>query len=97
MLPVISLSDTPDLDCHLAFKRREAEWKRLVSKTHRDWCLCGSYRNHFISSTEPLQKESCTTDEDDVIVLAGGATGGEPITQEDGLSDADIVAAGGEP
>nr|QYD02357.1 ORF2 [Torque teno felis virus] len=61
MLPALRLSDTPDLDHCLAFKRREAEWKRLVSNSHREWCLCGSYLNHFLPAEAPLK--SCTEDE----------------------------------
>lgn len=82
LLPAIRLSDPPSLDSHLAFKRAEATWKKLVSAEHKKWCLCGSYLNHFLPRTEPLK--SCTQEET-------GAEGGE----EDGgdlISDADIIS-----
>lgn len=93
MLPVIRLSDSPDLDSHLAFKRREAKWKRLVSETHKEWCLCGSYLNHFLPATSDLL--SCTGGEDgpgagseeakrDEDFLAGGGDieGGQPLRED---------------
>lgn len=81
MLPAIDLSSTPNLDTHLAFKKREAEWKRLVSATHREWCLCGSYKNHFL----PPEKSLICGDggEDDGIsdeVMAGFVDGEGVIT-----------------
>lgn len=41
------LSQSPDLDSGLAYKRREAKWKQLVSSSHKEWCECGNYLNHF--------------------------------------------------
>nr|QYD02372.1 ORF2 [Torque teno felis virus] len=94
MLPTISLSGPPDLEHHLAYKRREAIWKALVSKTHKDWCLCGSYKNHFLPSDEPLraQESSCTdaaTNTEDIHVEGATLGGGD-------ISDADIIAAAGD-
>nr|QYD02153.1 ORF2 [Torque teno felis virus] len=70
MLPALRLSDTPNLDSDLAYKKREAKWKQLISKTHKEWCLCGSYLNHFLSSNEPLR--SCSKEgEEDIIGVTG--------------------------
>nr|QYD02231.1 ORF2 [Torque teno felis virus] len=60
MLPALDLSGSPDLDPHTTFKLREAQWKRQISNLHREWCLCGSYINHFILPENSLQ--SCTVD-----------------------------------
>lgn len=54
MLPAIDLSSTPDLDSHINYKKREAKWKRDVSLSHSLWCLCGSYKNHFIDPKKSL-------------------------------------------
>lgn len=83
MLPAIDLSGTPDIDHHTAYKKREAEWKRLISALHKEWCLCGSYINHFILPEVPLQKctegESEKIEEDlitpDVSIADGGVDG----------------------
>nr|QYD02387.1 ORF2 [Torque teno felis virus] len=91
MLPALRLSGSPDLDSHLAYKRREAEWKRLISAEHKKWCLCGSYMNHFISSEEPLRSKSCSGDGGEEPIIDGeeGATSGGDI------GDEDIVTLGG--
>nr|QYD02186.1 ORF2 [Torque teno felis virus] len=89
MLPVVRLSDSPNLDCHISFKKREAEWKQLVSRSHRDWCLCGSYLNHFLPPEKPLKKCSDVEDEDP-ITLEGAAGGSDP--KEDGGAGEDIIA-----
>nr|QYD02177.1 ORF2 [Torque teno felis virus] len=83
MLPALRLSDPPDLDSHLAFKRREAIWKQLISTEHKKWCLCGSFLNHFLPKTEPLR--SCTRD--------GGEESGEPDPDE---GDMVVIADTGE-
>lgn len=91
MLPAIRLSDPPDLDSHLAYKRREAVFKRLVSAEHKKWCLCGSAANHFIPSNLPLQtSESCGED-------GGTASGEADIITEDSAADGgeDMAVAGG--
>lgn len=80
MLPAIDLSSPPDLDHHIHYKEREARWKRLVSESHREWCLCGSYLNHFLPAGTKLL--GCTDD--------GGDGGGE-----DGPKDTDAGAASG--
>lgn len=95
MLPALRLSDPPDLDHHLAFKKREATWKRLVSDEHKKWCLCGSYLNHFLPATEPLKQNSCSgggDSEGDAIIPDAGGEGGS----EDAAGGEDVVAAGGE-
>lgn len=92
MLPTLDLSGTPDLDHVLHYKRREAAWKRSVSESHKEWCLCGSYRNHFISSSQPLI-ESCGeggTKED------GGDGGDDPIIEGGDIADEEMLAAGGQ-
>nr|QYD02150.1 ORF2 [Torque teno felis virus] len=86
MLPAINLSDSPDLDSVVAFKRREAKWKQLISYEHKKWCLCGSYMNHFVSSSQPL----CGEEKEN----PGGAA--ENGGGNDDISDADIIAAGGD-
>lgn len=85
MLPAINLSDTPDLDSVVAFKRREAKWKQLISSEHKKWCLCGSYMNHFVSSSQPL----CGEEKEDLGNEGENGGGGDDI------SDAEIIAAGG--
>lgn len=94
MLPALRLSDPPSLDSHLAYKKREAIFKRLVAAEHKKWCLCGAVKNHYIPSDLPLaSKESCSEE-------GGEQSGGEALTiQEataDGLevADEDIIAAG---
>nr|QYD02360.1 ORF2 [Torque teno felis virus] len=87
MLPAIDLSGSPDLDHHTTYKRREAQWKRLVSQLHREWCLCGSFLNHFILPPNSLLR--CAEDDSDKdaggdIILAGGGDGGA-----DGTVDGD--------
>nr|QYD01787.1 ORF2 [Torque teno felis virus] len=76
MLPALDLSGSPDLDPHKTFKLREAKWKRLISALHKEWCLCGSYINHFILPENSLK--SCTVEEDKDTVggdITGGADG----------------------
>nr|QYD02156.1 ORF2 [Torque teno felis virus] len=85
MLPALDLSSTPNFDHTLAYKKREAEWKRLVSETHRAWCLCGSYLNHFVPNTEPLKK-TCSDEEGPENGEKGATLGGGDIS--------DIVAGG---
>nr|QYD02138.1 ORF2 [Torque teno felis virus] len=97
LLPSLGLSGPPDLDHHLAYKRREAEWKRLVSKSHADWCLCGSYKNHFLPPDQSLKAtESCTEGGES----SSGAGDVDPTTRKedfgDVISDEDIMAVGGE-
>nr|QYD02315.1 ORF2 [Torque teno felis virus] len=79
MLPAIDLSGPPDLDHHLNYKKREAQWKRLVSETHKQWCLCGSFINHFILPKEPLkcgeEEENIGDEKDDGLVAE--ATNGD--------------------
>lgn len=94
MLPALRLSDPPDLDHHLAFKRREAIWKQIVSNEHKKWCLCGSYLNHFLPSTEPLKNQTCGDEEELGVEKEDGENGAigkeEIITEEDfieGLGD----------
>lgn len=86
MLPAIDLSGPPDLDSHLNYKRREAKWKQVCSATHKEWCLCGSYLNHFRESTEPLTNSSCGPED--------GGDAGEGATL--GGGDISCVGGGGE-
>nr|QYD02414.1 ORF2 [Torque teno felis virus] len=96
MLPALRLSDPPDLDSHISYKRREATWKRLISNEHKKWCLCGSFMNHFLPPSEPLKQQTCSIEEEkedgrgDTAEEEDGATGGE--VEDIG----DVVAAGGE-
>nr|QZE11921.1 MAG: ORF2 [Torque teno felis virus] len=83
MLPAINLSCTPDLDSHLAYKKREAIWKRLVSDSHKNWCLCGSYLNHF---------QKCGDEKPDTGV-SDAAMADIVVEGDDTIGDAD---AGGE-
>nr|QYD02159.1 ORF2 [Torque teno felis virus]QYD02162.1 ORF2 [Torque teno felis virus]QYD02168.1 ORF2 [Torque teno felis virus] len=94
LLPALSLSGPPNLDHHLAYKRREAQWKRLVSDSHKEWCLCGSYKNHFLSPDKPLLKESCSEKED---ASEQGGDGAEASTFRAGedITDEDIILAAG--
>ncbi|QCS38451.1 ORF2 [Torque teno ocelot virus] len=93
LLPAIDLSRSPSLDSHLDFKRREALFKRQVSDLHKQWCLCGSYKNHFISPNYSLKKDSCS--EDTGGDSGEGATGGAATIQEPGdIADEDILAGG---
>lgn len=91
LLPVIRLSDPPDLDHVVAYKRREAVWKKLISDEHKKWCLCGSYLNHFLKPDEPLKNtETCTEEKDGQKEDAGDI---DIISEDDfiaGLGDADI-------
>lgn len=91
MLPALDLSGSPDLDHHTTYKRREAQWKRLVSSLHREWCLCGSFLNHFI--LPPNSLVACTEDDSDSgagegITLAGGGGGDAASIDVDGDPDA---------
>nr|QYD02120.1 ORF2 [Torque teno felis virus] len=91
MLPALDLSGTPDLDHHTTYKKREAEWKRLVSSLHREWCLCGSFINHFIL---PQNSLVCTEEED--ARVAGGIAEGPTIpSSKDG--DESGVGVDGDP
>lgn len=75
LLPALKLTDPPDLDNTVAYKKREAQWKKLISNEHKKWCLCGSYMNHFLPSSQPLQKsESCSERGDMDVDGAGGGT-----------------------
>nr|QYD02402.1 ORF2 [Torque teno felis virus] len=78
MLPALDLSGSPDLDPHTTFKLREAEWKRLISSLHKEWCLCGSYINHFILPENSLQQ--CTVDAGRDTAGAGTSGGGGDIS-----------------
>lgn len=81
MLPALNLSGTPDLDHPYLYKQREAKWKREVSRSHKEWCLCGSFLNHFIlpDSVKPTtQQPRCaeeSSDVEDTIQSGGGSTG----------------------
>lgn len=92
LLPAIDLSRSPSLDSHLDFKRREALFKKQVSELHKNWCLCGSYLNHFISTKYSLKdSETCTEESSE----AEGGGDGVPIIPGPGeISDEDIVAGG---
>nr|QYD02039.1 ORF2 [Torque teno felis virus] len=59
MLPVLDLSGPPDLDHIISYKKREAIFKQQVSDLHRQWCLCGSAKNHYVKNSEPLTNSSC--------------------------------------
>nr|QYD02321.1 ORF2 [Torque teno felis virus] len=91
MLPALDLSGSPDLDHNQSYKRREAQFKRDVSLLHKQWCLCGSYLNHFRLSSEPLK--TCSEDTD---AATGGsdADGGEAATTC--VMDTGDAVAGGE-
>nr|QYD02147.1 ORF2 [Torque teno felis virus] len=95
MLPALSLSDPPDLDHHLAYKKREAIWKKLISDEHKKWCLCGSYLNHFLPATEALRSKSCSEENSEEAGTSGGGEGAEGGMDTDALEDL-IVAGGGE-
>nr|UWX31902.1 ORF2 [Torque teno felis virus] len=87
MLPAIDLSNPPDLDSHLTYKKREAEWKRLVSQTHKNWCLCGSYLNHFLPPESSLKNStSCGEEKGDAVSDADMA----------GIADESEVFGGGD-
>lgn len=90
MLPVIDLSGTPDMDPGQTFRRREAKFKRDVSMLHAEWCLCGSYLNHFKLSSEPLKpcEGNSTAGED------GAAT--TRVSDMEFGDDGSIVAGGGD-
>lgn len=90
LLPAIDLSGSPNMDHILAYKQAEAKWKRIVSETHKTWCLCGSYRNHFISASAPLEKctESKEDSQDGGDQQENGGTGGD-------ITDEELIAAGG--
>lgn len=88
MLPAVDLSGTPDIDHRVTYKKREAKWKRLVSETHREWCLCGSFLNHFILPPGSLLQ--CTDNAD-----GGENLGGESITPQSMDADGgEAVVAG---
>nr|QYD02240.1 ORF2 [Torque teno felis virus] len=92
MLPALDLSGSPDLDHNTTYKRREAQWKRLVSSLHREWCLCGSFLNHFILPPNSLIK--CTEEgsdmaaAEDIIPGGDGGGGGADSIDVDGDPDA---------
>lgn len=91
MLPAIDLSCSPNLDHNLAFKRKEAIWKQLISREHKKWCLCGSYLNHFKTVQEPLIDKTvseCTIDEEDT---SGGEKGGGDEGEEDIFTEEDFI------
>ncbi|ABU55880.1 ORF2 [Torque teno felis virus 2] len=94
MLPAISLTDPPNLDHHLAYRRKEAIWKQLISSEHKKWCLCGSYRNHFLPPEKSLINEEKSCSED--VVTGGGGDGREgeddskDMVGEDAISDAEL-------
>nr|QYD02366.1 ORF2 [Torque teno felis virus] len=86
MLPALDLSGSPDLDHNQNYKRREAQFKRDVSNLHKQWCLCGSYLNHFKLSSEPLK--TCT-DASDADIADSDVAGGEGATTRDMAVDGD--------
>nr|QYD02180.1 ORF2 [Torque teno felis virus] len=91
MLPALDLSGSPDLDHNTTYKRREAQWKRLVSSLHREWCLCGSFLNHFILPPNSLIQ--CTEggsepDAAEDITPGVGEDGGADGIDVDGDPDA---------
>nr|QYD02132.1 ORF2 [Torque teno felis virus] len=95
MLPALDLSGPPSLDHVILYKKREALWKRLVSTSHREWCLCGSAANHFLPPHKELKNSTCGEEED------GDCAGGPDVGTEGGdskedITDEDMVAAGGE-
>nr|QYD02282.1 ORF2 [Torque teno felis virus] len=83
MLPVLDLNKSPDPDHSLAYKKREAVFKRQVSELHANWCLCGSYLNHFLPSNQPLRASESCGGEGDVGGLEGGVLSVDSITEED--------------
>nr|QYD02123.1 ORF2 [Torque teno felis virus] len=95
MLPTLNLSDTPDLDSHLAYKKRQALWLREVSESHRAWCLCGSFRNHFLQDNQPLKNSECSEGRGDGKEDVVGATMAEE-DDSNAVSDQEMVAAGGD-
>nr|QYD02285.1 ORF2 [Torque teno felis virus] len=95
MLPALDLSNTPDLDLILTFKKREAKFKLAVSKLHREWCLCGSAANHYLPKNCPLKNSTCGNEDEpsdaDIVACAvegdtipdidfGGEDGGDGPT-----------------
>lgn len=85
MLPALNLSGPPDLDHHINYRKREAQWKRLVSQTHAEWCLCGSYTNHFLPNSASL----CTEEKEfgdqngDIEDIRGETNGGDGDVSEE--------------
>ncbi|BBE36951.1 hypothetical protein [Paguma larvata torque teno virus] len=75
-----SCFDSPDIHPDITFKRKEAQWKRLISQTHQSWCHCGNYLNHFCKQ-QPIANSSAslwsTSGEKDNVE---GATGGPEDT-----------------
>lgn len=90
MLPAIDLSSTPTLDHTIEYKRKEAKWKRMISETHKDWCLCGSFLNHFLKPDQSLKNEDPCT-EDAGGEEAAGAEGGGDGPEEDILTEEDFI------
>nr|QYD01784.1 ORF2 [Torque teno felis virus] len=90
MLPALDLSGSPDLDHTQNYKRREAQFKRDVSQLHKQWCLCGSYLNHFRLSSEPLK----TCSEDTVAASDALDAGGEGAATTCDMDTAEVVAGG---
>ncbi|WCS65223.1 ORF2 [Grizzly bear anellovirus 1] len=35
----------------MQYKKQEAQWKRVVSESHKIWCTCPDYLNHFTCHT----------------------------------------------
>lgn len=86
MLPACDLSSSPTLDSNISFKKKEAEWKRLVSSTHNTWCFCGSYLNHFKPLTASLEKETCGEEDAGAGITPEGSDGaGDGEGSEEGL------------
>nr|QYD02099.1 ORF2 [Torque teno felis virus] len=91
MLPALDLSGTPEFGSSYNFtkKKRKLNWKRLVSSLHREWCLCGSFINHFILPPNSLV---CTEDGDDRVAgdtaedrtIPSSKDGGENGVEVDG-------------
>ncbi|WCS65226.1 ORF2 [Grizzly bear anellovirus 2] len=62
------------------YKKQEALWKQSISSSHKIFCSCGDYRNHF----KPCQSFGDGGGGDDGVSLAEGIsfitedTGGTP-------------------
>nr|QYD02291.1 ORF2 [Torque teno felis virus] len=95
MLPALDLSGPPSVDHVILYKKREAVWKRLVSTTHREWCLCGSAANHFLPPHKELVNSACGEEEGEAIA-DGPDVGTEGGDSKEDIADEDMVAAGGE-
>nr|QYD02237.1 ORF2 [Torque teno felis virus] len=91
MLPVLDLSGPPDLDHIISYKKREAIFKQQVSELHRQWCLCGSAKNHYVKNSEPLTNSSCGGGGDEADSSKKDAATG---TEDMDVTDEEIIAIG---